>query len=309
MNIVREAVIHPNSSLRYLRLELDAFRGPHHRHRHYELTWIERGSGLRSVGDRVMPFEDGDLVLLGPNLAHQWATRRRPGPGRAVASVMQFGPELLDGSLLPEMRPAHRALAGADRGLAVTGATHVAVTRRLAAMRDADPVAQLAGLIELLGHLARGGRDLVAVATRAAPPLTPGDSLRRDEVLDWIHRHLAHEITADAAARKAHVTAGAFSRWFKREIGRTFTEYVNDVRCSAACDRLLRSDASIARIAGECGFDTLSNFNAQFRRRYGRTPRELRLAAQPSRPGAKRLRAHGCAATVQPSRACASRTP
>jgi AraC-like DNA-binding protein len=278
MNITRETVVHPNASLRFLRLELDAFRGPHHRHRHYELTWIERGSGLRSIGDRVMPFNDGDLVLLGPNLPHQWTTKRRAAPGRAVCSVVQFAPELLDGALLPELRAVHLALARADRGLIVTGATHAAVARDLTAMHGADPVAQLAALIGLLGHLARGGRDLIAVATRSAPALAPGDSLRRDEVLDWIHRHLAREITADAAARPAHVTAGAFSRWFKREIGRTFSEYINDARCSAACDRLMRTDASIARIAGECGFSTLSNFNAQFRRRYGRTPREFRLA-------------------------------
>jgi AraC-like DNA-binding protein len=110
---------------------------------------------------------------------------------------------------------------------------------------------------------------------RGAAP-GPGEPLRRDGVLDWVHRHLGHEITAEAAARQAHVSVGAFSRWFKRKIGRTFTEYLNDVRCSAACDRLLRSDASIARIASECGFGTLSNFNAQFRRRNGCTPREFR---------------------------------
>jgi AraC-like DNA-binding protein len=80
------------------------------------------------------------------------------------------------------------------------------------------------------------------------------------------------------AARLVHVTVGAFSRWFKREIGRTFTDYVNDARCGAACDRLLRTDVSIARIADQCGFATLSNFNAQFKRRYGCTPRGFRLA-------------------------------
>jgi AraC-like DNA-binding protein/mannose-6-phosphate isomerase-like protein (cupin superfamily) len=277
MNISHETVVHPSASLRYLRLELDAFRGPHHRHRHFELTWVEKGSGLRSVGDSVMPFCDGDLVLLGPNLPHRWATRHRAAPGRAVATVVQFEPELLDGTLLPELRTAHLALAGAACGLAVAGATHQAVTRLLGTMQRSDAITQLAVLVELLGQLARGRRDLLPLATRAAAQLAAGEPLRRDQVLDWIHRRIAHEIVADDAARLVHVTVGAFSRWFKREIGRTFTDYVNDARCSAACDRLLRSDASIARIADQCGFTTLSNFNAQFKRRYGCAPREFRL--------------------------------
>jgi AraC-like DNA-binding protein/mannose-6-phosphate isomerase-like protein (cupin superfamily) len=279
MNFSHETVVHPSASLRCLRLELDAFRGPHHRHRHYELTWVEKGSGLRSVGDSVAPFGDGDLVLLGPNLPHRWTTTRRAAPGRAVATVVQFEPELLDGTLLPEMRTAHLALAGSARGLAVTGATHRVVTRSLTAMQGADAIAQLAGLVGLLGHLSRGRGDLQPLALRAAPAPGAGESLRRDEVLDWVHRHIAREIVADDAARLVHVTAGAFSRWFKREMGRTFTQYVNDARCSAACDRLLRTDASVARIADACGFTTLSNFNLQFRRRYGRTPSEFRHVA------------------------------
>jgi AraC-like DNA-binding protein/mannose-6-phosphate isomerase-like protein (cupin superfamily) len=278
MNISHETVVHPSASLRCLRLALDAFRGPHHRHRHFELTWVEKGSGLRSVGDSVMPFSDGDMVLLGPNLPHRWATLQRAAPGRAVATVVQFEPELLDGSLLPELRTAHLALAGATRGLAVAGATHGAVTRLLTTMQGADAISQLAALVELLGQLSRGRRDLQPLATLAAPPLVAGEPLRRDEVLDWIHRHIAHEMVADDAARLVHVTVGAFSRWFKREIGRTFTDYVNDARCSAACDRLLRTDVSVARLADQCGFTTLSNFNAQFKRRYGRTPREFRRA-------------------------------
>lgn len=278
MNISRETVVHPNASLRFMRLELDAFRGPHHRHRHYELTWVERGSGLRSVGDRVMPFGDGDMVLLGPELPHRWTTRRRAAPGRAIAWVLQFAPELLDGKLLPELGTVRLALARADRGLHVTGSAHEAAARGLTAMPGADPVARLAILISVLGELARRSGELAPVATHTLSSLTPGEPSRRDEVLDWIHRHLSREITARAAARQAHVSAGAFSRWFRREVGRTFTEYVNDARCSAACDRLMRTDSAVARIAAECGFTTLSNFNVQFRRRYGRTPRAFRVA-------------------------------
>lgn len=283
MNVSRETVVHPDASLRYLRLELDAFRGAHHRHRQYELTWIEKGSGVRSVGDSVMPFSDGDLVLLGPNVPHCWTTRRRAGSSRAVATVIQFDPELIESGTLPELRPLALALAHAGRGLAVTGPTHTAVTLTMASMIGTEGLGRLAGLVTLLGQLLAGSQDLQPVSTQSSPRVPeghPAGPLRRDLVLDWIQRHQARPISVVSVCRLAHVSPGAFSRWFHRELGRTFTEYVNDVRCSAACDLLLRSDAAVARIASDCGFTTLSNFNLQFRRRYGRTPREFRALPQ-----------------------------
>lgn len=275
MNITRENVVHPDASLRFLRLELQAFRGPHHRHRHYELTWIERGSGVRVVGDCAAPFRDGDLVLLGPQLPHHWTSLHRPSSPSSVVSVVQFEPALLDGRALPELRGAGLALVAAARGLAVGGATHREVTRLLSEMGSADAVQRLALLVTVIGRLARGRRDLTPIATRPAAQDAHA-SPRRDAVIDWIQSHLGREITVAAAARQAHVSPAAFSRWFHREVGRTFRDYVNDLRCSAACDRLLRTAAPVSRIAAECGFTTLSNFNLQFRRRYDATPREFR---------------------------------
>jgi NADH:ubiquinone oxidoreductase subunit len=77
MKIFREAVHHPDESLRLLHLELPTFEGGLHRHAHAELTWIERGQGLRWVGDSVEPFIDGDLVLVGGEVAHLWASRAK----------------------------------------------------------------------------------------------------------------------------------------------------------------------------------------------------------------------------------------
>ena len=81
----------------------------------------------------------------------------------------------------------------------------------------------------------------------------------------------------EAAARLVHVSPAAFSRYFRREVGKSFTRYVNDMRCSEACLRLRGSNKAVAVIAHECGFATLSNFNRQFRVRTGLTPRDFRF--------------------------------
>ena len=67
-----------------------------------------------------------------------------------------------------------------------------------------------------------------------------------------------------------------FMRWFKQMTGGSFISYVNDRRLTSAAERLRRSDDKIVTIAEDAGFENLSNFNRQFKARYGMTPREYR---------------------------------
>jgi AraC-like DNA-binding protein len=284
MNIQREAVAHPDRSIRFLNFEQASFSGPRHRHRHLELTWIVRGQGLRSVGSVVSPFFDGDLVLLGPQVPHQWSSRNSPGPARCEAVVLQFAPDWLEAAQWPERAALGPMLRRATRGLQVGGKTHAAVTTALARMIDVSPLRQVAACLDTLALLAEGADDLQPLldGSELPPVIEAAEGAPRqrriDRVLDWVHRDLAHTLTVAQAASLAHVTPAAFGRWFRREVGKGFVEYVNDARCGAACLRLLQGADPIAVIAQDCGFATLSNFNAQFRRRHGMAPRAWRRA-------------------------------
>lgn len=282
MRVSEEQVSHPDRTFRFLHFEIDAFRGERHRHRQLELTWIEAGVGLRFVGDDVSPFAAGDLVLLGSNVAHSWVSSKRRGSARpAAATVIQFAPELLSLPQLPELARLGPLAARARHGLAIVGRSHDLILEVLVRMRTASAITRLAGWIEILGLLDAHERDFRTLASSPlrGPPLPATDrpeTRRIDQTLDWIQRHLARELTVAEAARIAHITPAAFSRFFRREVGKTFTRYVNDVRCSEACLKLRLTDRPVAAVASECGFATLSHFNRQFRLRHGMTPREFR---------------------------------
>ena len=282
MRVTHEQVVHPDRAFRYLRFEGNAFRGDRHRHRQIELTWIEAGLGMRFVGDAVEPFGPGDLVLLGPNVPHGWVSARRGSPRRVAATVVQFAPELLADPMLPELARVAPLAARASVGLSIQGRAARDVTRVLTRMGSIGPVARLAALIEVIGILEAHAGALRPIASSAMPgaihaEAAGGGKRRVDVTIDWIHRHLARELRVSDLARIAHVTPAAFSRFFRREVGKTFTRYVNDLRCSEACLRLQNSDRPISAIARECGFATMSHFNRQFRLRYGVTPGHYRL--------------------------------
>lgn len=295
MRVSREPIHHAEQSLRCMRLELPAFRGGLHRHGHVELTWIERGQGLRWVGDSVEPFFDGDLVLVGSETPHLWASQGVQSPRGCAATVLQFPPDWLERCGLPELKPVAALLTQAAIGVEVLGPTRDEAQRLLARLPGSTAQRRVAVLIEALGCLLAGTADLRTLSTTPLPARTAAlragpRPQRVDRVLSWIEAHLADELSVEAAAAVAHLSPAAFGRFFRREVGKSFTEYVNDARCGWAALRLIQSCEPIAQIAQACGFPTLSNFGEQFRRRHGVGPREFRagrMEAMRGRPPAK----------------------
>lgn len=282
MRVKKEHVTHAHQSFRFMRLTLGAFQAQHHSHRQIELTWIERGNGLRFVGNDVSPFESGDLVLLGPDVPHTWVSAAERAGEPHQVTVLQFAPELIEQTGLPELAALGPLVAHAAQGLRIEGAARDALVPVLRRMPQHADLLRLADLFTVLGLLLQHLHSLVPIAAAVAPRAAGSRSAepgRVDRVIDWIHRHLAQKLTVDDAAALVHVTPAAFSRFFRREVGKGFTAYINDVRCSEAGLRLRLSERPVAVIARECGFDTLSHFNRQFRQRTGQTPRAFRRAA------------------------------
>lgn len=279
MRVSEEHVTHPDTAFRYLLLEQRGFGGPLHRHDQAELTWVARGHGVRLVGDSAEPFTDGDLVLLGPQVPHLWSGRAAPGDPLFRAHVLQFPAALLSSPLWPELHAAQAVLDRAGRGLRVLGQAQGPVTAALLAMAAADPLQRLALLIQVLRGLVLHARSLKPLSAAVVRQGVEDDLGRRriDRVVDWIQAHLADDLTMADAARVAHVSPAAFSRFFRRETGKTWTSYVNDLRCSQASVRLRQTARPVAEIAQDCGFRTLSHFNRAFLARFKQTPSRYRL--------------------------------
>lgn len=82
-------------------------------------------------------------------------------------------------------------------------------------------------------------------------------------------------------ARGQGVSPRYVQRLFEGE-GRTFSEFLRDVRLDLAFERLNENNKdgqSISAIAFDCGFSDLSHFNRSFRKRFERTPSDVRAAA------------------------------
>ena len=89
-------------------------------------------------------------------------------------------------------------------------------------------------------------------------------------------RHAA--AMADVCAR-LRMPESRFSRFFRRATGNTFTDFVNRMRITKACQLLMETDRYVTTICYEVGFNNVANFNRRFLEIKGMTPTDFRRQA------------------------------
>lgn len=107
----------------------------------------------------------------------------------------------------------------------------------------------------------------------------PGTA-RLKQVLQQIQQEYAQPLTVEYAANSCGCSASHFMRWFRQMTGSSFVAYVNEYRLAEAAKLLRGTEEKVLTIAQEVGFESLSNFNHQFKIRYGVTPREYRTGGK-----------------------------
>jgi AraC family transcriptional regulator len=140
----------------------------------------------------------------------------------------------------------------------------------LASRLFADTAAQL-----LAVHLLRTYATAPHAVRESARGL-PRASLRR--VLDFIHTHLAADLSLTALATTVGMSPYHFARLFKQSTGRSPHQYVLDQRITQAKHLLATTALPIATIAYQVGFASQSHLARHFRQRTGVTPKAYRDA-------------------------------
>lgn len=247
-----------------------------HYHPEIELTWIRRGFGKRLVGDHAAKYEAGDLVLIGSNLPHTWASD--PEARRNEALVIQFLPQMLPESLLkiPEFKRITQLLSRAQCGLHFSRKNVEALRPELLALISGSGLSTWLRLVKILDRLT----TLESTETLASSGYRHEKSYRLNSRLErvtaYIEKNFRESITLPKAARLCGLTPEAFSRFFSKMTGHTFVEFRNSCRIREACRLLSETDLSVTQAAYECGFENLSNFNRRFREIRAMSPRDYR---------------------------------
>ena len=245
----------------------------YHRHEFYELTFVVDGSGLCQElieGKRLKHNMHRDYVILRDGrIPHR--TQDKPGTPleqliiifdevylkrvpdyKLVLEVLKDGSPLIltDPLYTRQLKPLFRE-----------------ILKEIRNRSDGKDSQVLALLIRLLVLIIRAG-DLKGDAHSRDP--------RIERVLEHMQQNFFLNLKLPAAAELSNLSQRQFSDLFKKETGRTFTEYLNSIRIDRAKDALENSALSITEIAFEIGYDDLSYFTRRFKAAVGSTPRAYR---------------------------------
>jgi AraC-like DNA-binding protein len=251
------------------RMDVPAFEFKWHYHPEYELTLIISGSGKRLVGDSHESFGPGDLVLIGPSVPHTWVSD--PFETDCSAVVVQFSASFIRPFLLfPEMTDLAAMLERSRQGLFFPASS--AITRTLP---DLSASERLICLLRILEELSRQNSE-VLVSQNFSPITGSMTETRINKVCRYVLRNLDRKLALDEVANLVHLSLPAFSKFFKRATGMTFSDYVNELRVSRACSFLTGTDLPVGEIAYRCGFENLAYFNRVFLRKKSINPKAFR---------------------------------
>src|SRR5690606_29531430 len=136
-------------------------------------------------------------------------------------------------------------------------------------------------------------RNLMEIESRQAwKPLSSILSTPNYEVVDRLNqvhtytaKHYMDDISLDEVASVACMTPNAFCSYFKKHTGKTYFAYLNDLRVSQACKKLLSGRyLTISAVAYDTGFTSTITFNRVFRKAMGMTPSAYIERFKPYRP-------------------------
>jgi len=153
----------------------------------------------------------------------------------------------------------HRIVHRLERVEESRGATVWNITDKIPVVDATGAIIGTAGITR-----AAGLASLEATAPGFGPALA---HMRANFHLEINNRHLAS---------LSNMSLRAFERQFQAAFHLTPHKFLRKLRLRIASRALMDTDASLSDIALKCGFADQSHFSREFRRQFGRTPREYR---------------------------------
>lgn len=94
--------------------------------------------------------------------------------------------------------------------------------------------------------------------------------------LDYIDKHIPHDVHMEGVARYCCMSYSGFSRFFSRHMNEGFANYVQRKRVINSIYLLMDTDESLSSIAEQMGFSSMSHYCTCFKRYMGMSPGEYR---------------------------------
>ncbi len=257
---------------------------PMHWHNEMEIVYVEEGEFEECIDFEYYHITKGDIILVNPCVLHSFRQYKDEkacfrtimfdfcmltGNTADASSIKYFNP-FMDGSYIsPQIispgQNHYSELAECVRSLLDT-------YMEKESFFEIKIKAELYKLFYILFRnffKAESGNNSIKDSTTCNIKI----------ILDYISENYMRPITIDELADSVNLSKHYFMRFFKKYMGMTCIEYINDYRLNIATNLLLTTRMQITEVAASIGIANLSYFNRIFKKKYNMTPKEYRFNA------------------------------
>ncbi|MEL6106055.1 MAG: AraC family transcriptional regulator [Planctomycetota bacterium] len=237
-------------------------------HAFLKLVYVIRGAGVMELFDRVVHFQEGDLIVVQPQTINR------------IVDAPDAASSLYVCCIAPELFAFEPTLVSRVQDGLVASDAHFSnrVGNQLRRMRHAQsnggqdaPLAMVASALRLV-------QWILHQAPRASDRAVPSGN-EQQRVREYVHTldtEFFEATTIDEAAHRLGMSRRSFTKWFHEITGKTWLTYIRRLMIRHARHQLLQTNLSIATIAFESGFNDLSTFYRQFKSQVGMSPKAYR---------------------------------
>lgn len=237
----------------------------------WELTYIIRGSGIRTIGTEQSAFGEGELVLVKPQQKHGWKFSAVDGDDTPVENIsIAFDDSLFVwlSSAFPEVKADLEKLGNSHTSICFSRETTRLVAAKLLEMEHQNGPLQLLTLCQILMLLAadNNGQSL------GGQPEKSLAEQKLEQIDIFLRCNFMRSPSLDDVAQHVGMNRSSLCSFYKRQTGQTVFSALTALRIGYACNLLRQTDLSIANVCYRCGFNDVPYFNRTFKRIVGMSP-------------------------------------
>ncbi|TAH08992.1 MAG: AraC family transcriptional regulator [Sphingobacteriia bacterium] len=244
-----------------------------HKHEEYELIVINAGHGTAMIGEYIGEFKAGDIYFITANLPHWFRKQHHKMIGDAT--VLHFKPSIFGEQFInmPELKLI-KALLQRQIGIQLLRRLQQSISAAILQIVTAKGFQRVELLLQCL-HKIGSSRDY-AVCSQDFEPVNLLLNPAIEQIIIYSFKNYLNPITLPQIAAIADMSIPTFCRFFKKNIKKTYFDFLQDLRISHACKLLTNTDKPIMGICYESGYNSWAHFSKQFKKIKQATPSQYR---------------------------------
>jgi AraC-like DNA-binding protein/mannose-6-phosphate isomerase-like protein (cupin superfamily) len=268
----------------------DQHRVRMNRHGYFEVLFLCSGSANCHIQDRLLPFNEGDLAIIGSTLYHRIECQSSQP---VTLAALFFDPDLIRCDGASDSAEYLTPFLLQDEDFPHVVPTETGIPRQvldlMLQIRSELPAASARSRLALKTYLKM---LLILLVNHYAPYAGTVETYQRQQnnierlrpLFQYLGENCDSSIQVREAARICGMSESHFMSLFKRVTGLSFVTYFNHFRIERAQALLARTDESMASISQQVGFCDQSYFGTVFRRTVGMTPATYRRRVRSNTP-------------------------